>query len=149
MAFPKPMSQEEMLAAVTELDQALYIHEQWSEEVNAALICRLRPDGRDVADDSYRQCCFGQWYYGVGAEKLVGHPGFTEVEMEHKRMHQYAAGLLRAASAGPPIALQDYERYTAAPSPCSISTTSRRSMTAAAVWSISPAMCRRISGPAT
>ncbi len=114
MINPKPMSQEVMVAAVTELDQAIYTHEQWAEEINAGLICRLRPDGRDTADDSYRQCRFGQWYYGAGVERLVGYPGFAEVEMEHKRMHQYAGSLLQAAANGAPISLQDYERYAAA-----------------------------------
>lgn len=114
MTAPRPMSQEELTAAVTELDHVLYTHEQWIEAVNAALICRLRPDTRDIAMDSFRHCRFGQWYYGPGHEKLSTYPGFTEVETEHKRMHQYAAGLLSSAANGIPISLQDYERYVSA-----------------------------------
>ena len=91
MAVPLSLSQEDMLAAVTELDHALYNHEQWSEEINAALICRLQPDGRDTADDSHRRCRFGQWYYGPAAQGLSRHPGFIGTRDEHRRMHQHAA----------------------------------------------------------
>lgn len=114
MPLPHTMTQEEMLGAVTELDQAIYTHEQWTEEIYAALICHLSPDERDIDDESHRKCRFGQWYYGRGEAKLEGRPGFAEVEVEHKRMHQYAACLLRASVRGTPIWLPDYELFVSA-----------------------------------
>ncbi|MDP2732214.1 MAG: CZB domain-containing protein, partial [Hoeflea sp.] len=96
MSPPHHMTQEEMLSAVVELDQAIYTHEQWVEGIYAALICHVHADQRDLADDSYRNCRFGQWYYSNGAAKLSDRAGFGEVEVEHKRMHQLAASLLRS-----------------------------------------------------
>jgi diguanylate cyclase len=59
MAIPS-MSSEQMRAAVTELEQALYNHEQWSETLYATLACHLAPDERDLAEDAHRRCRFGQ-----------------------------------------------------------------------------------------
>ena len=111
MSLPRYLSQEEMLTAVSELDQALYTHEQWTEEVYAALVCHLQADERDLCAESYRQCRFGQWYYTSGTVKLSDRAGFNEVETEHKRMHQYAASLLNASARGIPISMADYERF--------------------------------------
>lgn len=114
MSIPRPMTQDEMISAVNELDQAIYTHEQWTEEVFAALICRLPADDRDVGNEPYRKCRFGQWYYGNGTLRLSDRSGFSEVEIEHKRMHQFAATLLHAAAKDTPISLQDYERFVSA-----------------------------------
>lgn len=114
MTLPRHLSQEDMVAAVTELDQAIYTHEQWTEEIYAALICHLHADERDLSEESFRKCRFGQWYYGEGTSKLSDRSGFAEVEAEHQRMHQYATSLLRAAAQGTPISLADYERFVSA-----------------------------------
>ena len=114
MATAKPMSQEEMRVAVTELDQAIYAHEQWVEEVYAALVCHLAADDRDIDDNAFRKCRFGQWYYGRDAAKLAEHAGFAELEIEHKRMHQYAAALLHMAARNVSVPLHDYERFVGA-----------------------------------
>lgn len=113
MAIPT-MPSEQMRKAVNELEQAIYNHEQWTEMLYGTLICRMTPDHRDVSVDAHRQCRFGQWYYKSGAVTLDGHPGFMEIGLEHERLHQYAAGLLRAAMDGEPIALKDYERFVSA-----------------------------------
>lgn len=111
MSLSRHLSQEEMHTAISELDQALYTHEQWTEEIYAALVCHLQPDERDIDEESYRQCRFGQWYYPRVSSKLADRPGFREVAEEHKRMHQHAAGLLKASAERMPISLADYERF--------------------------------------
>lgn len=103
-----------MSAALAQLEQALFNHDQWSEEINRTLICRLPYDERDVDRDAHRHCRFGQWYYGPGAASLQSHPGFAEIAVEHKRMHEFAATLLRGAATITSPALEDYERFTAA-----------------------------------
>jgi diguanylate cyclase len=113
MAIPN-MSDEQMRTAVRELEQALYNHDQWTEMLYGALICRLVPDQRDISGDGHRQCRFGQWYYKSGNVALERHPGFAEIGLEHERMHQYAAGLLRASVDGVPIPIKDYERFVSA-----------------------------------
>jgi len=105
------MSQEDMRIALGELDQALYNHDQWCEALHATLICRLPADERDIDAKAHRKCRFGQWLYGRGTASLARHPGFAEVEAEHKRMHQSAATMLLADSNRVPITMADYERF--------------------------------------
>jgi diguanylate cyclase len=112
MAMPN-MPSEQMRVTLKELEQALYNHDQWAEMLHTTLICRLTPDQRDIHRDAHRLCRFGQWYTKYKASSaLAHHPGFTEIGIEHERMHQYAASLLRATSDGTPISIQDYERFT-------------------------------------
>jgi diguanylate cyclase len=60
MPLVNHFSKEELSAAISALDQAMYLHEQWSNGVYACLVCRLPPDERDLAEDLYRRCPFGQ-----------------------------------------------------------------------------------------
>lgn len=113
MAIPN-MSDEQMRTALKELEQASYNHDQWAETLFGTLICRLRPDERDTRDDAQHACRFGQWYYKSGIVALERHPGFAEIGLEHERMHQYAASLLRSSMDGVPISIKDYERFVTA-----------------------------------
>ena len=105
------LSHDEMRQALTEIDQALFHHDQWHEELNRTLICGLSPDQRDVEDDAHRKCRFGQWLYGAGATNLAGHPALAEIEPLHQRLHHCAKNLLTASVNREPIAMQDYERF--------------------------------------
>ncbi len=113
MAIPN-MSDEEMRAALKELEQAAYNHEQWSEMLFSTLICRLPPDQRDVSGDAHRRCRFGQWYYNSGFAALEGHPGFSEIAVEHEHMHKFGAHLLQLSMDGLPISMNEYDRFMAA-----------------------------------
>jgi diguanylate cyclase (GGDEF)-like protein len=108
------ISSEQLRKALKELEQASYNHEQWAEMLHSTLICRLPPDQRDVADDSHRLCRFGQWYYKVGVVEFECHPGFTEIGIEHERMHRAATHLLQLSMQGEHIATIDYDRFVAA-----------------------------------
>jgi diguanylate cyclase (GGDEF)-like protein len=113
MAIPN-MSNEQMRAALKEIEQASYNHQQWAEMLYGSLICRLPPDQRDTNNDAHRMCRFGQWYYKSGIGELERHPGFAELGIEHEHMHQYAAHLLRSSVDGVPISIEDYERFVTA-----------------------------------
>ncbi|WP_082703533.1 diguanylate cyclase [Novosphingobium sp. Fuku2-ISO-50] len=110
MAIPN-LSGEQMRTVLKSLEQALYSHEQWAEALYGALICRLEPDQRDVSSEAHRLCRFGQWYYTSGIAELGHHPGFLEIGLEHERMHQHAADLLRASMNGLTIPIHAYERF--------------------------------------
>jgi diguanylate cyclase len=110
MAIPN-LTDEQLRAALKALEQASYNHEQWAEALYGALICRLPPDQRDMSPEAHRQCRFGQWYHKYGAVALERHPGFAEIGIEHERMHQFAASLLRSMVDGAPISIHDYERF--------------------------------------
>ena len=113
MAIPS-ISDEQMRGALKELEQASYNHDQWAETLYGTVICHLAPDERDTCHDSHRQCRFGQWYYKQGIAALKDYPGFAEIGLEHERMHQYAASLLRSSVNGVPISIKDYERFVSA-----------------------------------
>ncbi|HET7716274.1 MAG TPA: diguanylate cyclase [Bauldia sp.] len=113
MAIPN-LTDEQLQFATRELQQALYNHEQWSEMLAGTLICRLTPDERDISPNAHRLCRFAQWYYKSGIAGLERHPGFAEIGIEHQRMHQYAANMLRSSMDGVPIPTEDYERFVTA-----------------------------------
>jgi diguanylate cyclase (GGDEF)-like protein len=103
-----------MRTALSELEQAIYNHEQWAEALYGTLICRLAPDQRDISVDAHRNCRFGQWYYGHGSVELERHAGFGEIGIAHEHMHQYAGTLLTSSVDGVPISIADYERFVSA-----------------------------------
>ena len=105
---------ELMRTALKELEQAVYNHDQWAENLYGTLICRSTPDERDVSPDAHHQCRFGQWYHKAGTTILKNHPGYAEIGIEHERMHQYATSLLRASISNVPISFKDYERFLTA-----------------------------------
>lgn len=113
MAIPI-LSDEQIRNALKELEQAKYNHEQWTETLYGTLICRLTADERDIAPDAFRRCRFGQWYYKSGGAAFGDFPGFAEIGVEHERMHQHAATLLRSTAKGVPVSIQDYERFQTA-----------------------------------
>lgn len=113
MSIPS-MSDTQMRYALKELEQAVYNHEQWAENLYGTLICRMPPDSHDIDQNAHHECRFGQWYYKGGIAMLSNHPGFAEIGQEHERMHRSATSLLRASVDGTPISIADYERFVTA-----------------------------------
>ena len=105
------VSTEEMRLIVDQLDQAIYNHEQWSKRLVRMLVCHLPADQHDLAVDAHRQCLFGQWYYNRASSRLQQLPGFVAIAIEHQRMHEQAAGLLRDAARGADIAPVVYDTF--------------------------------------
>lgn len=89
---------EELRQVLDQLDQALYNHQQWHNILIRTLVCRLTADKNDLSPNSYKQCRFGQWYYGPGNKIIEDHPGFFAMGESHMRMHQLAMRLLTSAS---------------------------------------------------
>jgi diguanylate cyclase (GGDEF)-like protein len=108
------LSSRDLRAAVSELDLCFYNHEQWLDALMGTLICDLPPDARDLDRDSHHNCRLGQWYYSDSevVEELAKRPGFTELGMEHQRMHQHAANMLQASLAGKPVPVREFQRFT-------------------------------------
>jgi diguanylate cyclase len=105
------LSPDELHAAAAELDRCLYNHEEWLNSLFGTLICRLRPDERDLDADAHHKCRLGQWYYSPSATALVDQPGFAELGVEHERMHRCTADMLRASEAGEIVPLDYYQRF--------------------------------------
>lgn len=105
---------EQMQRALRALDQGRYNHEQWDQMIHTTLICRVKPDERDLSSDAHRNCRFGQWYYDSGAQTFGDNLGFAEIGREHERVHRYAAKLLNSVMNDELIAVESYEQYVAA-----------------------------------
>jgi diguanylate cyclase len=108
------MTRDQMAAALRELDQALYVHQQWSEGVHRVLLCRLVPDPNDLDEDAYRTCPFGTWYYGAQDGGLGQHPGFLALAVEHQHMHRAMTRILMDFGAGHAVTEGDYESFVGA-----------------------------------
>lgn len=98
--------------ALRQLDQAIYNHEKWLTDLTRTIICRLPPDQRDISQDAYHQCRFGQWYYSISVEALRDHPAFQAIGAEHQRMHELAARLLFSSEAGKASSTDDYDSFS-------------------------------------
>ena len=104
-------SQEILQSTLRELDQAVYSHGRWYKELSRSIVCGLPHDQRDIEDDSYKQCRFGQWYYSIHTDELHNHPTFISIETEHIHMHKLATKLLLASSNNEPISPMDYDKF--------------------------------------
>lgn len=102
------MTREEMSAALNALEQALFVHQKWSEDLFAVLVCRLAPDDADLLDDAYRTCPFGTWYYSSREQSLNEHPGFLAISVEHEQMHRIAARILRGFVTNDAVEVGDF-----------------------------------------
>ena len=105
------VNSETLRAALDQLNQAIYNHEQWHKDVTRTILCRMPYDQRDVAEAPHRQCRFGQWYYSVGAMALGQSAAFVAVDAPHARMHELAALLLRASTSEQSVSLGDYDTF--------------------------------------
>lgn len=88
---------KELDSILVQINQAVDSHDQWYHQLMRTLICRLPPDQRDLARDSYRLCRFGQWYYQYSDPALRSHPTFAAIEREHKLLHEQASSLLQVS----------------------------------------------------
>jgi diguanylate cyclase len=83
-----------------QLDQATQDHLEWHANLLRVIVCALPCDPNDLASNAHRRCRFGQWYYERAAVELRGQPAFTAIGIEHQRVHQVTAEVLREITAG-------------------------------------------------
>lgn len=105
------MSRENLESTIRMLDQAIYNHENWYKDLMRSLTCHLQHDHHDLAEDSFRQCRFGQWYYSVTTDVLCSHLTFIAIEAEHTKMHKLATKLLLASDNNEVISPNDYDNF--------------------------------------
>jgi diguanylate cyclase (GGDEF)-like protein len=103
---------DEIRTIITQLDQAIYNHEQWHKHIMRTLVSRLPHEPHDVAPDAHTHCRFGQWYYGTAHPKLRELPAFESIEAEHRQIHSLVAGMLLSAENGSPIPPPDYDAFS-------------------------------------
>ncbi len=105
------LDQDELRSFLTQIDQAIYNHNQWHESLIRTLICHLPCDRRDASRDAHRECLFGQWYYSTASIKLKDHPGFNALGTEHERVHQHAIDLIQLEGSGTTINILEFEKF--------------------------------------
>lgn len=88
------IGRDEIQGLLTHLDQALYNHQQWHNELIRIIACRLSPDAHDLLTGAYKECRFGQWYYGKFTNNIKKCPGFIAIGEAHKQMHQIVTHML-------------------------------------------------------
>ncbi|MBI5696526.1 MAG: diguanylate cyclase [Nitrospirae bacterium] len=106
------LNQDELRSFLTQIDQAIYNHNQWHECLIRALICHLPYDRREMHRNAHRDCLFGQWYYSPAAQKLKDHPGFEALGIEHENVHMLAVDLLQMEGSGTNIHILEFEKFT-------------------------------------
>lgn len=91
------MSRDKLQLTLRELEQAVYNHRIWYKDLIRSIACHLPPDTRDLAEDAHHHCRFGQWYYAFNEDEFAENMTFKSIEIEHRKMHELAAELLRSS----------------------------------------------------
>jgi len=99
--------------ALEELQEATRDHGEWHEGIMRTIVCRVPGDPGDLEEGAHRRCRFGQWYYEQAHRELWEQPAYAAIEIEHTRLHQLAARVLREVAANEPIPPQDYDELVA------------------------------------
>jgi diguanylate cyclase len=79
-----------------QLQQASLGHLEWHANVLRVVICRLPCNPDDLAPGAHRLCHLGRWYYERAAIELRSQPEFQVIGVQHQRVHEVAAEILRS-----------------------------------------------------
>ena len=105
------LPQQQLLATIAQLDQAIYAHEQWYKSLVRTLVARLPPDAADLLPDAHRRCRFGMWYGSDSTLPLRSHPSFEALGHAHERMHGGGTRLLQRTADGLPLSADDLDQF--------------------------------------
>ena len=105
------INREKLQAIIRELDQAMYNHNHWYQDIIRSIVCQLTFDHRDLADDAHHQCAFGQWYYHCSDAEIQQNKTFQSIRIEHKKTHEMARKLLLASQKKETILPIDYDNF--------------------------------------
>jgi len=104
---------QELESILTTLDKALVMHDEWREQLQRTLICKLPPDEAELAENAHQLCAFGRWYYSAGNAHLRRLETFRKVEAMHEAVHKLGRDLCTHAKAHWPITLKEYDPFIA------------------------------------
>jgi len=107
------MDTAELRMTLQQLQQATHDHGEWLENLIRTIVCRLPCNPDDLTEKAHHNCRFGQWYYAEASADLRRQTLFADMEAEHERVHEIAAGLLRKAASGTRIVREEYDALVA------------------------------------
>lgn len=84
---------QELEVILTTLENAIAMHDQWREQLQRSMVCRILPDEANLAKDAHQRCAFGQWFYSAGNAHLRKLAVFREIDQQHQTMHDLAREL--------------------------------------------------------
>jgi diguanylate cyclase len=119
--------------AAEQLREVTDEHARWHEALLRSIFCEHPVDPRDLAPSAHRTCPFGDWFYGHAPNGFRREQAFAAMGIEHRRLHQAAAKLLRSARAGSPIDRVDFEDLVATSARLRLQVDSLRSTIDAAI----------------
>lgn len=119
--------------AAEQLREVTDEHARWHEALLRSIFCEHPVDPRDLAPSAHRTCPFGDWFYGHAPNGFRREQAFAAMGIEHRRLHQVAAKLLRSARAGSPIDRVDFEDLVATSARLRLQVDSLRSTIDAAI----------------
>ena len=119
--------------AAEQLREVTDEHARWHEALLRSIFCEHPVDPRDLAPSAHRACPFGDWFYGHAPNGFRKEQAFAAMGIEHRRLHQVAAKLLRSARAGSPIDRVDFEDLVATSARLRLQVDSLRSSIDAAI----------------
>jgi diguanylate cyclase (GGDEF)-like protein len=106
------MSGRDLQAAVAQLDQAFYNHDQWHKNLVRVLVSRLPPDAADLQPDAERRCRFGQWAESDAVGSLRDMASFVALVAAHRSMHTAGTRLLQRVDDDLPIPPRELDQFT-------------------------------------
>jgi len=110
LATPGPTAND-IRKVMADIDREIFEHVDWLDQLNTILICREPFDAENLRMDAEHCCAFGRWYDGEAPEWLRHMDGFAELGESHRRMHEYAAGLLIRSAEGRSITKDQYKAF--------------------------------------
>ena len=111
MTSPENYSSTELLSALAELDAGAFNHASWLKELHRVLICDGEPNASDLLEDAHCRCKFGKWYSGDPHPEFHDVPGFEEIGVWHRKMHDEARLLLNIKAGKCKISAEEYDRF--------------------------------------
>jgi diguanylate cyclase (GGDEF)-like protein len=99
-------------AAIAQVDQAFYNHDQWHRNLVRILVSRLPPDAADLQPDAHVRCRFGQWLDSSSPDALRASASFVALSEAHRSMHGSATRLLQRVEDNLPIPPRELDQFS-------------------------------------
>jgi len=85
---------QQLRFVIDEIDKAIESHQKWYQDLLRVLVSRVPPDEKDLRNDAYKLCEFGEWFYTSHVELIQDHPTFVSLGHAHENMHKSAKQLI-------------------------------------------------------